>query len=442
MSRHYKVFRDSLSSVSRELKELDYLIWLKSQQPRKPPQPVSINQRLEELNKRLVDTTKKLASQPPQSPIQPPQSQPGKHTELQAEAQLKTHDQQSLIRTFISQPPEIRTIGELDRLIEQTSLNDWTIFSEAIRPEKKDIPLEPPKSEKDKDVEEQEALRANIKNIQEKIAQSEKQLEKIEKKLKSINAITKETIRVLGDQDTKFKELQVSVEKDQSQWRRQLVKQQLELLKQQEELNFLEKRINGLQPIPLPNPLGLEFGSQEIKKLSDKSIPLKSLELKKEQFLSNIKSESDFDSFLKANGLKKVDRGGGGDCQFRVLAHELLGSAEKFKEMRKFIAEEMRFHRARHIDTAQYDVPSGFGPYTTFDQYLDALENGNVWGNNNTLQACADAFGVKINCLSSMSEGTLFQIPPVDQPHMKGEILIGHEAEYHYVGLVPLLSVG
>ncbi len=99
------------------------------------------------------------------------------------------------------------------------------------------------------------------------------------------------------------------------------------------------------------------------------------------------------DAALAPYGLCSHDVGAEGDCQFRALAHFLLGDAERHAEVRAAVVEELRAHPERYkpfVDDWNLDVADGHPK--SYASFVDRMTKQGTWGGHATLQAAATVY--------------------------------------------------
>merc|ERR1711862_357926 len=94
--------------------------------------------------------------------------------------------------------------------------------------------------------------------------------------------------------------------------------------------------------------------------------------------------------FLK---LKLVIMEDDGNCQFRALSHELYGHQQWHATVRALVVEHMR------INPEQYSMY--IGTDAEWQQYLQKMAMSRTWGDELTLRAAVDVFGVTVHCVTS-----------------------------------------
>jgi len=126
-------------------------------------------------------------------------------------------------------------------------------------------------------------------------------------------------------------------------------------------------------------------------------------------------------------GLKEKEVQGDGSCQFRSLSDQLFRSAQHHLEVRKKVVEQLRAE------------PDRYQPYVTmdYDKYCSSMSRPGVWGDHVTLQAAADAYGVRICVVSSFLEQNVISIEPKEPALMDRILWLSFWAEVHYNSIYP-----
>ncbi|KAK4799389.1 hypothetical protein SAY86_024754 [Trapa natans] len=121
---------------------------------------------------------------------------------------------------------------------------------------------------------------------------------------------------------------------------------------------------------------------------------------------------------------RKVD--GDGNCQFRALSDQLYQTPDRHESVRMEIVNQL---------SANSRVYEGYVPME-YDEYLSKMSRNGEWGDHVTLQAAADAYGVKILVITSFKDTCYIEIVPSNQ---KGEkvLLLSFWAEVHYNSIHP-----
>lgn len=131
-------------------------------------------------------------------------------------------------------------------------------------------------------------------------------------------------------------------------------------------------------------------------------------------------------------GLKEKTMVGDGNCQFRALSDQLFrDDGEHHEEVRAVVVE----HLTKHSDDyAPYCAP------LDINEYVRRMAQPGEWGDNITLQACADAYGVDINVLTSYMDAGFIEIQPSGGSQSSSSprsLWISFFAEVHYNSILP-----
>jgi hypothetical protein len=93
-----------------------------------------------------------------------------------------------------------------------------------------------------------------------------------------------------------------------------------------------------------------------------------------------------------------------GNCQFRSLAQELYGDQGMHAGVRQAVVAHMR----AHADSYSFFI----GEEGEWRQYLARMERERVWGDELTLRAAADCFGVVVHVVTTEHENWLLNYVP------------------------------
>jgi hypothetical protein len=132
------------------------------------------------------------------------------------------------------------------------------------------------------------------------------------------------------------------------------------------------------------------------------------------------------DTRLKLYNLREKVVRGDGNCQFRAVADQLFRDQERHAECRAVVVDQLR--RASE-DYAPY-VPEDF------DAYVESMAKDTAWGDHITLQAAADAYGVRMCVISSYRDNFLVEITPKTARSAR-VCWISFWAEVHYNSVYP-----
>ncbi|KAL0020195.1 hypothetical protein WJX79_009352 [Trebouxia sp. C0005] len=132
-------------------------------------------------------------------------------------------------------------------------------------------------------------------------------------------------------------------------------------------------------------------------------------------------------SRLDMYGLCEVAVHGDGNCQFRALSDQLYRTPH-----------EHGYIRAAAIAQLQ-SYPNLYREYIPEDyrQYCQRMQQFGTWGDHVTLQAVADAFGVRIAIMTSYQDSCVIEIQPQGQIQSQRVLYLSFWAEVHYNSVYP-----
>jgi hypothetical protein len=122
---------------------------------------------------------------------------------------------------------------------------------------------------------------------------------------------------------------------------------------------------------------------------------------------------------LAALGLQRERVAADGNCQFRALATLLLGSAERHAAVRAAAMAHLRAGSGGGGggSASAHDFASLFDTPAAFTRYCEDMSRPGTWGDELTLAAVANAYGVEIHVLQSTAENWhVFYAPPPAAP--------------------------
>ncbi|KAI4373043.1 hypothetical protein MLD38_011212 [Melastoma candidum] len=117
---------------------------------------------------------------------------------------------------------------------------------------------------------------------------------------------------------------------------------------------------------------------------------------------------------------------GDGNCQFRALSDQLYRSPEHHRFVRQQIVQQLTEHPEKYNGY----VPMAYG------EYLKRMVRNGEWGDHVTLQAAADAYGVKIFMITSFKDTCYIEILPQIEKS-KRVVCLSFWAEVHYNSIYP-----
>jgi hypothetical protein len=135
-------------------------------------------------------------------------------------------------------------------------------------------------------------------------------------------------------------------------------------------------------------------------------------------------------------GLKPLDVGGKGDCQFLALQHELehvLKLIISVQGLRQVVADHLKDqeHMAQFVCV---EVGAEFAP--AWAKFCNDLRRMGTWGDNHTLVAVANIFKVDIRVFSYDPQHDRV-IPYIEGSKTTVQLCVGHYPENHYVAMTP-----
>ena len=119
-----------------------------------------------------------------------------------------------------------------------------------------------------------------------------------------------------------------------------------------------------------------------------------------------------------------------GNCQFRALAHHLLGNQELHSVVRAAVARRLIDNR-RQYASRQYFLPDELVDYS---EYVEGMTISGEWGDRLTLQVASDIYNVSINVVTSHGHDV---IQPRNQDTEPGRTRWLLYERNHYNALTP-----
>ncbi|CAK9023377.1 unnamed protein product [Durusdinium trenchii] len=124
---------------------------------------------------------------------------------------------------------------------------------------------------------------------------------------------------------------------------------------------------------------------------------------------------------LRAQNLRERPVEGDGNCQFRALSDQLYGSQEHHTAIRQQVLLQLRGEKERYRPF----VPG------RFEDYVRSMETDGTWGDHVTLQAAADALGLRIHVISDYMKEAYIEVLPHEVKSSK-VLNLCFWAEAHY----------
>ncbi|KAK3233845.1 hypothetical protein CYMTET_55884 [Cymbomonas tetramitiformis] len=100
---------------------------------------------------------------------------------------------------------------------------------------------------------------------------------------------------------------------------------------------------------------------------------------------------------LDAHGLRSEESVGDGNCLFRSISNQLFGTQDWHGHIRARACEWIDQRRESYM-------PFFDGRSQDFTRWLNRMKRSRVWGNELTLRAIADVYGITIHVVQSTSE--------------------------------------
>ena len=136
---------------------------------------------------------------------------------------------------------------------------------------------------------------------------------------------------------------------------------------------------------------------------------------------------------LSQIGRVAIDVGGGGDCFFRAISHQLFGTPDYHLHVQSqgihYLFHNPELFIESNIERAWQD-------------YLSHMSREGTWADGIIIQAVANCLNLTINIAESFENfSPLTVIHPVNTQRNSTHVYIGHIGEYHYVSTVNLLNL-
>lgn len=114
--------------------------------------------------------------------------------------------------------------------------------------------------------------------------------------------------------------------------------------------------------------------------------------------------------------------GSDGACQFRSISYGLFGTEAYHRAVRRKAVQYMRDHRS--------DFEAFVGD--DMDGWLKEMSQHESWGDELTLRALCEAYGIVINVITSDQQHWFMRYEPEAQPKKAAEVFITYIAPIHY----------
>ncbi|XP_011018726.1 PREDICTED: uncharacterized protein LOC105121693 [Populus euphratica] len=162
----------------------------------------------------------------------------------------------------------------------------------------------------------------------------------------------------------------------------------------------------------------------EVGKRLNQLIPIRHVPRINGEIPSSDEATSDHERLLnrlQLFGFEELKVQGDGNCQFRALSDQIYNTPDRHKIVRRQVVYQLKSHP---------EIYEGYVPME-YGDYLRKMSKSGEWGDHVTLQAVADAYGVKILVMTSFKDTCYIEILPVSQKP-KGVIFLSFWAEVHY----------
>ncbi|CEF96584.1 Ovarian tumour, otubain [Ostreococcus tauri] len=129
------------------------------------------------------------------------------------------------------------------------------------------------------------------------------------------------------------------------------------------------------------------------------------------------------DGRLGRLGMRRIAMVGDGNCQFRALSHNLFKSQERHAEVRAAVV--------RDVEARREEFEIYFESSREFEKWLREMKRDRTWGDELTLRAACDSFGVKIHVIQSTEKGWNLMYEPFEVKS-KRVAFISYVSPVHY----------
>ena len=128
---------------------------------------------------------------------------------------------------------------------------------------------------------------------------------------------------------------------------------------------------------------------------------------------------------LSELGRTAIETGGGGDCFFRSVSHQVYGSPNDHFYVRSLGIQHLTHHPELFIESnTEY----------SWQTYLNNMKQQGTWADGIIIQAVANALNLTINIIESNTNfSPVTVINPINTERDSRNIYIGHIGELHYV---------
>jgi len=145
-------------------------------------------------------------------------------------------------------------------------------------------------------------------------------------------------------------------------------------------------------------------------------------------FMPSWSSRGRLSALITAYGLEERAVSADGNCQFASASDQLFGTPALHASVREAVVRQLRADPDRYC-------PFVFGQ--SFPDYAAEMARNYVWGDHVTLQALADAFGVRVMLLTSFEHAPDAIVITPQKVEPDRAIWLSFWAEFHYGSLYP-----
>ena len=179
---------------------------------------------------------------------------------------------------------------------------------------------------------------------------------------------------------------------------------------------------------PLPPKAGVSLEWTDSRKLLEAAIMFEQIQpdqFDPSHYRRNIASQEDcLRSRLWSLGLDMVVQMGDGNCQFRSLSYSMFGTPEYHAKVRQLAVNYITTHRPL------FEVFLG----QDFRQYVRSMSQNGCWGDELTLRAVCETYGIVINVVTSDATNWFLRYIPEHNRMMitNREVFLSYIAPVHY----------
>ncbi|CAA7051997.1 unnamed protein product [Microthlaspi erraticum] len=147
----------------------------------------------------------------------------------------------------------------------------------------------------------------------------------------------------------------------------------------------------------------------------------------KSRCLDDLTDQERLQDRLEWEGYTEKKMKSDGNCQFRAIADQVYKSADFHKRVRQEIVQQLKSRPnayKEYYGKLQYHIQ--------FKEYVQDMSNDSEWGDDITLRAAADVYGVKIVVIASYKDIPSFVILPKSQKEPDKVIHLSYLEGAHY----------